>query len=201
MAASYRRLAGYPLARSTPVYRYTQGLPARVTMDDPALNVMTDLKRVKVVTVEPEASVDEAHHKMIIAEVRLLIVTDDADHVLGVITARDIMGEKPVHVTSRERVPRKDVQVHHIMTPRDHLDALEMADVLRARVGDVVTTLREASRQHALVIDRHEEHGDAVVRGIFSLTQIGTQLGVEIPVEGKVQSFAEIEALLAATSP
>lgn len=193
MSPAYNRLTSYQLEPHTPVHRYTQGLPEIVTMEHPATDVMTDLRRVKVVTAEPELGIDDALQKMWHTGVRLLIVTDASDHVLGLITARDIMGEKPVSYISRQRVSRRDILVEHIMTPREDIEALDMGDVERACVGDIVCTLQDAGRQHALVLERG---GDTAVRGIFSLTQIGHQLGVDIPAGGLVQSFAEIEALL-----
>ena len=196
MSKSYSRLNTVAVTLETPICRYNQGLPDKVSMDDPAVNVMSDFRKVKVVTVAPSVRIDDALQKMIHAEVRLLIVTDGQDHVLGLITARDIMGEKPVNYISRERVSRNEILVSHIMTPREEIEALSLADVYSHRVGDIVATLRESQRQHALVLDDDAQSGK-VIRGIFSITQIGRQLGVEIQATGLVQSFAEIEALLA----
>jgi hypothetical protein len=50
-------------------------------------------------------------------------------------------------------------------------------------VGNIVLTLKNANRQHALVVEPHEDaalSGAEIVRGIFSTTQIGKQLGMEI---------------------
>ncbi len=196
MSPLYSKLRSHLPHPDTPVYRFLQGLPEKVTMDDPALTVMTDLKRVKVVTMNPDQLIDEALQKMIHAEVRLLIVTTPQDTLLGLITARDIMGEQPVSYSSRERVPREAIQVSHIMTPRDEIDALNLEDVLGAKVGDIVVTLREAGRQHALVLEKDKETNTDILRGIFSITQIGRQLGVQIEATGKVQSFAELGRLL-----
>src|SRR5438034_1004549 len=66
-----------------------------------------------------------------------------------------------------------------------------MTDFTRARVGHVLETLRRAGRQHALVVER------AMVRGIFSISQIARQLGVSVPAGGEVAlTFSEIEAAL-----
>jgi hypothetical protein len=55
----------------------------------------------------------------------------------------------------------------------------------------VLETLRRAGRQHALVVER------AMVRGIFSISQIARQLGVSVPAGGEVAlTFSEIEAAL-----
>lgn len=197
MTARYESIPSHPVSDDVLVHRYRQGLPLRVTLEDPATDVMTDLRRVEAMTVSPETPMETALQKMIHAGVRLLIVVTPEDRVQGVVTARDILGEKPVQVVSGERITHGELQVQHVMTPRAELTVLDHFDVVVARVGDVVATLRESRRQHALVVE-HDEDRHEVLRGLFSLTQIGRQLGVEISAEGPVQSFAEIEKLLTA---
>lgn len=195
MSAQFARVASHPLGLARPPHRSAARPPApRVTVESPALEVMTDLRRVQVVTVEPDEKADVALQQMIHAGVRLLLVTSQADEVVGVLTARDVMGERPVKVASTERIPRDQVTVQHIMTPLEDLDALNLSDVRRARVGDIVVTLRAAGRQHSLVMEQTPE--GELVCGIFSVTQIGRQLGVEISPGGQAQSFAELAQLL-----
>ena len=45
------------------------------------------------------------------------------------------------------------VRFREAMTPADRLEAMDLDDVLHARVGDVIASLRVSGRQHALVID------------------------------------------------
>jgi len=168
-------------------------------MESSAVDVMTDLTRVKVFTVAPGTPINDALQKMIHAEVRLLIVTGPTDAVLGVVSADDIMGERPVSISVAERIPHNAVRVQQIMTPSDQIEALRMDDVADARVGDIVATLRDAGRQHAIVLDKDENSGQESLRGIFSVTQIARQLGVSIESDGKAQTFAELERVLYTT--
>jgi hypothetical protein len=83
---------------------------------------------------------------------------------------------------------------------------VELAAGEGARVGHVMEPLRRAGRQHALVVDtEHVAPRTALerplerpmVRGIFSLSQVARQLGVDAPQPGEVaRTFAEIEAAL-----
>ncbi|MEK8088306.1 CBS domain-containing protein [Thermithiobacillus plumbiphilus] len=196
MPGNYRVLQAGQLDKGISFYRYSLDLPKKVTADSPAVDVMTDLKRVTAVTVTPDTAIDQALQKMIHAEVRMLLVADWHLEVVGVITARDILGEKPVHFSSSERLPRDQILVEHIMTPQDEIQVLQMEDVLHARVGDVIQTLREAGRQHALVVEPDGPGKNQIIRGIFSTTQIGRQLGIEIEPSGAKQSFSELEAAL-----
>lgn len=202
MSKPYHALPSHRLHPQTSCHHYNQGLPEMVGLDNPATDAMTDLKRVKAITVDPATPIDTALQKMIYAEVRLLLVTNDSGGILGLITARDIMGEKPINHAARARIPHEAILVEYIMTPSEQIQVLRMGDVLRASVGDIILTLKEANRQHALVVEPAGEGmttGSEIVRGIFSTTQIGKQLGVEIQPTGKVQNFAELEALLGKT--
>ena len=83
-----------------------------------------------------------------------------------------------------------------MMTPQEILEVLDLAAVRAAKVGHVVATLRQAGRQHALVVE-HDGEGRQSVRGVFSATQIARQLGVAIPTSEVARTFSEIEAQLA----
>ena len=167
-----------------------------LTLDQPAELAMTDLRRVAAVAIHPDATLEAAQQRMVHAHVRMLLVTDAATELLGVVTARDLLGEKPIRVAVEDGVARDQLPVSRIMVPRERIQVLDWADVQHASIGDVVQTLRESGRQHALVV---QQGRPARVCGIFSATQIGRLLGVRIEASDKPQSFAEVEHLLAAT--
>jgi len=172
-----------------------QKLPARVRIDQPAVDVMTDLTRVSAVIIRPTDTIDEAHARMKQRGVRLLLVIDAERLVVGLITANDVLGEKPMRFVEANGVRHQDILVRDIMTPWQRLEALSMRSVEAAKIGHVVATLRQSGRQHALVTDR-----DGRIRGIFSATQIARQLGVDaqsVNPSEIAQTFAEIETLLA----
>lgn len=196
MPNPYKALTIYPLPPAATFLRPHQEMLKQVSLDHPALDVMTDLTQVSTLTVDPNVSMDDALQKMIHGGVRLLFVVSATQAILGVITARDIEGEKPIQFIHRTRVRRQDVLVRDVMTAADELDVLRMEDVEKARVGDVVATLKGVGRQHALVAEQSRASGTQAIRGIFSLTQIGRQLGVVIETHEVMRTFARIEALL-----
>jgi CBS domain-containing protein len=167
---------------------------ARVRADSAAIEVMTDLRRVTAATIDAATPIGEANQAMIQRGVRSLIVTDGR-RVLGVITATDVLGEKPVQVSQARNLRHAEVLVQDIMTPADRLDVIELSNVLHAQVGHVVATLKHSSRQHALVVD-WDDMGQQRIRGIFSATQIARQLGVTVNLPGIATTFAEIEAAI-----
>jgi len=174
-------------------YWYAKHLRA----DSPAIEAMTDLRKVTAATIDAGASLTRANQTMVARGVRLLLVVDDQRAVVGLITARDTMGEKPVK-TLRERGGKHgELTVADLMVPRNAIDVLDISAVERAEVGHVVVTLKEVGRQHALVVEKDVLSGEEVLRGIFSATQIGRLVGTTIHTFEIAHTFAEIEGELA----
>lgn len=196
MLRNYTALPANALLTDVGYAQPTQAVPDRVTLESPAAEVMTDLTRVAAVIILGGDSVDEAHRRMIQRGVRLLLVVDQERRILGVITANDVLGEKPVQTAVERGIRREEVLVRDVMTPRERLQVLDMEQLRGAKVGHVVETLKAAGRQHALVTDR-DEQGRQRLRGIFSATQVARQLGVAIQTSVVANTFSEIESLLA----
>jgi CBS domain len=178
----------------------------RVTPEAPAVQVMTDLTRVTPATIRPQAPLAGANQFMITRGVRLLLVADDQENVLGVITASDILSERPMRVAIERGLRRDELTVADVMTPAEQVEVIDYADVAPARVGHVLETLRRAGRQHALVVDFDEQPSRrplepptrrTMVRGIFSISQIARQLGVAVEPGAEVaRTFSEIESAI-----
>jgi CBS-domain-containing membrane protein len=176
MSKEYSQLSAQPFKVGANFCRPSQALPERVNLDDSATQVMTDLKRVAVVNVRAKTPMDKANAKMIRYGVRTLLVLDDTDKVVGLVTASDILGEKPINFLRTMGGTHADIMVRDIMTIARDLEVLSMKDVSNAKVGEVVTTLKKMARQHALVVEENID-GTQTVRGLFSSTQIARQLG------------------------
>lgn len=189
----YSPLASHPLKANTSFARPTQKLPERVTLDDPALSVMTDLKVVSVINVRAKASMDSANARMIRYGVRMLLVLDDTDKIAGLITATDILGDKPIRFLQHMGGTHADIQVRDVMTTPRELEVMKLPDVAGAKVGQIVASLKQAKRQHAIVVEEGSD-GSQVVCGLFSATQIARQLGIQAQAGDITQTFARIEA-------
>jgi len=157
--------------------------PELVKLDSPAAAVMTNFKVVHPITTRPEVPIDVALNKMKTSGIRLLFVMNDADQIIGLITAKDIMGERPIQITQQMRVPRADITVAAVMTPQPDICALDAHAVRDARVGDIVETLRTQERQHALVVETHKATQSQRVIGMFSTSQISKLLGNNVTPE------------------
>ncbi len=189
---SYNRLGSHVTFMRPP-----QRLPERVTSESPAVDVMTDLTKVAAVTIGPCGTLENANERMIASGVRLLLIIDQRNEILGIITATDLVGERPMQYLQEVGGKREDIYVRDIMTPADQLEVIYMVDVNNATVGDIVETLKRVGRQHALVVDL-DDNKKQVVRGIFSTKQMGKQLGLNIELTEVARTFAELEQALIA---
>ncbi len=197
---NYEALNYSTLKAETTYHRPLQVLPERVTASSPATDVMTDFTKVAAITMGPCATINAAEQRMIASNVRLLLVTEQSNKILGIITANDIQGDRPIKYLQKiGGGKREEIYLQDIMTPADQLDVLRMSDVQKVMVGDIVETMKCVGRQHALVVDE-DANGQQTLRGIFSTKQISRQLGIEIDTAEIARTFAEIDEALRASA-
>lgn len=169
---------------------------SNVTATSPAISVMTDLRLVTAATIGPEATLADATRNMIFRNVRMLLVTAPDQAVLGLITVVDVQGERPMKRLHERGGTHAELRVSDVMTPTEDIDVLDIKDILRAEVGHIVASLMAWGRQHALVAERDAATGATRIRGIFSATQIGRQLGIAVQPFDLARTFAEVERAL-----
>lgn len=197
MSEQYNALPYSSLNNGSTYHRPPQRLPERVTADSAATDVMTDFTKVAAITMGPCATLSAAEQRMIASAVRLLLVTDQSNAILGIITSTDLHGDRPLKYLQEVGGKREDIFLRDIMTPADKLEVLYMVDVENAKVGHIVQTMKRVGRQHALVVDLDDDKHQ-MVRGIFSTKQISKQLGVNIDTTEVAKTFAELEMALTA---
>ncbi|MGZ3238207.1 MAG: CBS domain-containing protein [Burkholderiaceae bacterium] len=191
----YRALSQSKLKAGAAYHLPDLTMPSHVSINSPAVDVMTDLRHTAAVTTTLDTFIDDANREMISHGVRTLLAIDDQRHVVGIVTSTDILGEKPMQITHERGIRHAEIMVRDVMTPAHRLEVIDLQAVLNAKVGDVQETLRRARRQHALVVD--QEIGELhMVRGIFSATQIARQLDIAPSPPETGDTFAEIETAI-----
>ena len=121
-----------------------------------------------------------ALRKMKVAGVRLLLVPDVEDNIIGIITATDILGDLPLRKGQELEMPHHDLHVDMIMTPLEEMLAVDMVTVRDARVGHIISTLRNHERQHMLVVEIDRMTQQHMIRGLFSTSQISKLVSHDI---------------------
>jgi CBS domain-containing protein len=171
-----------------------------VTLDAPALSVMTDLSRVKAATVAPGTQLRQAEQAMIYLGVRMLFVVSAMPAIEGLVTTTDLHGDRQMRLVHERGVHWDELTVADVMTERAMLDAIPFAAMRTASVGDLVATLKRFGRNHLLVVepaDAQAQLQSPRVRGVISRSQIERQTGQAIDITPIAITFAEIERALA----
>ena len=192
MLNKYDPLPSLPLASNVKLKIEKLNPPQRVTLDSPAHLVMTDFAITPAASIEPGALVDSANEYMRRRGIRSLLVVDAHEVVIGIITATDILGETAVQFAHDNGIRRSEIRVIDLMTSREQLDIIEYDSLMAMRVGHVVATVKQAGHQH-LLVGQPGPAGERI-RGMFSLTQVARQLGIDIQPNTFAKTFAEVEA-------
>jgi CBS domain-containing protein len=178
--------AGISVAQTSP------SPTAAVTLDSPALDVMTDLTQVRAATTHPTTTLRQAEQIMIHQGVRMLFVVSEMPSLEGLITTTDLRGDRLVRAAQQRLARYEELCVADAMTPLSMLDAIGYEVLQRARVGNLIATLKKHGRNHLLVIEAASGSAPERVRGVISRAQIERQLGTAVEVPEIAHNFAEI---------
>jgi CBS domain-containing protein len=139
---------------------------------DPALSVMTDFRERSSVTVPETLSIDSALEHMKHTGVRCAFAIDESQRlVVGLITAYDIMGEKPMRHMRLTSTPRAQVLVKDLMVRLNDWRVAQVKQVERHTVADVAHLFDETLVTHIVVVES-DDSGVERLRGILSAAKV-----------------------------
>ena len=187
---TFRLPPGISLAQASPSHT------SEVTLESPALDVMTDLTQVKAATIQPDATLEQAEQTMIYQGVRMLFVVSDMPELEGLITSTDLRGERQMRLVHARQLRFDEMRVADVMTELGWLDAIEFGHMRSATVGNMIATLKRVGRNHLLVVQVATSSTPLRVRGVVSRAQIERQLGTVIDITEIASNFSEVERAL-----
>jgi CBS domain-containing protein len=144
---------------------------------DPATSVMTDFRERASVTLNDADKVDAALEHMKHAGVRCAFVVNGAARVVGLITAYDILSEKPTLQAQLAGTARADVQVREIMTNMADCRVIDIRLLEQSRVADVHQLFLESRLTHIPVMETGEAN-EQRLRGLLSASKVRRLLGL-----------------------
>lgn len=165
-----------------------------LSLDDPAIAVMTDHRLQQAQLINAERSLDRAKRQMAESHSNMLLINDGEDGIAGIVTSADITGEKAILYAKNSGKKREDIHVRHLMTRVEDIPALTIQEVLDAKIGDVLHTLNEIGSEYVLVT--MQEHGKAAIRGVFSARTIARSLKIFFDPSPAARTFAEFTKAL-----
>src|SRR3954471_4007736 len=154
------------LQHSTSIAQTEPPQPEAVTLDSPALAVMTDLTKVKAATTSPATTLRQAEQLMIHQGVRMLFVVSEMPSLEGLITSTDLHGDRAMRIVQQRGVRYDELSVADVMVARASLDAIDLEQMKAATVRNVVATLKKFGRNHLLVVEGGSAQAQQRVRGV-----------------------------------
>ena len=166
------------------------------SLNDPALSLLTDLHHGPCVVARQDDGLDETLHLMQRAGVRMVFVSGANADLVGLCTADDLLGERPVLRASVHHVPHDELRVADVMTPVTQWDTIDLVEVRTAKLGEVAATMHDHGLRY-LIVTQHKDD-KVVLRGLFSARRLEQALDTKIESDLHSRSFAELEQVLAA---
>jgi CBS domain-containing protein len=143
-----------------------------VCATDPALSVMIDFRSRASVTVSEIAHLNEALGHMKHTGVRCAFVIDEKkDAVVGMLTAYDILGEKPQQHMRFTGISHDNVLVKDIMQKISDWRVTDIKDIEQSTVEDVLEIFNETGVTHLPVMETTESN-EQRLRGLLSFAKV-----------------------------
>ncbi|MBE2259950.1 MAG: hypothetical protein H6942_07055 [Candidatus Accumulibacter sp.] len=196
MPDSYFKLLPWTrLRRGVPCYLPKPASRPSVDVNSPALEVMIDFRRLTPVTIARDASLDEANRVMTLCKAHYLLVSD-GQQLLGIVTEAGTRGHRPLATAHAKGIRPGELVVGDVMINKhDDAEVMHLKDVVGAKVGNVVATLKELATPNCLVVE-HDENDNHVLCGVFLLAQIERQLGRDPQTDEVAHTFSQVVSSL-----
>lgn len=158
-----------------------------MTLASPAIDFFTDFRYVKPLIIDSDIPIDQVEALMCQVHVHLKIVINRDNEIIGLISHKDLVGERPIQIEARQKISRSEIVVSDIMTPIKALKALRYSELVDTKISDVLEALKEEHASHFLVIDDES----SFICGLISTSDIMQKLDLtNLKIEGN--SFKSI---------
>ncbi len=176
-------------------YIYPPHLPEVVHLEDPVDTIMVNFSFTRPQLISDKAPIDEASDKLKNTRHHVLLVHNDNDYAVGLLSSEDTLGEKPLHIIREKKIKREHILTKMLMQPLQNLASFTLESLRHAKVGDIIKTLHELKQHNALVVKDCPNHeGQRVIYGLFALSSISKQLGKDVMSGlGEAQSIAQLK--------
>ena len=168
-------------------------IPEVIHLDDPALMVMVDFTHGRPATVCAQEPITDALLEMKASSAHALLVIDEDEIVLGVISSEDIQGELPYQIMQEKRIKRSEIPVQQVMCKIEDITAFHMDSLRHKKVGDVLETFKIKKQHYALVISQKHTEDTPILCGLFSASQMSRGMGGDISELTEPDSIIDLQ--------
>lgn len=168
----------------------TKALPD-VTLFSSALDVLFDYRSVPPLTLDPNVTAEAAEIAMLYSHTNLQLVSDGQQNLVGIISLRDISGDKMLATAVAMGMSRQDLTVRDLMTPVASLPYVRYETLSRATVSDLVNILESRQQRYLVVVDQEEQ-----LCGLICANEIARLLGRELNILPVAHHFGDVFSAL-----
>lgn len=101
MSKNYETLSTIPLNADSS-YLPPSNLPEVVHLEDPALAAMFECKVNQIFAISPNALITHALIEMEVSDAHLLLVVDEQDKIVGIVSTEHILGEETIKLIQKK---------------------------------------------------------------------------------------------------
>lgn len=152
-------------------------LPELTHIDDAALDMLIDYQYQKAVVINQHESIETALVEMKASDTHMLLVQNKNSELVGLISSKSILGEKPFQIMQERQIKHSEIQVCMMMLPLEDILALNYDSLQHAKIGHLIETFKSTKRHYAIAIQRKSDSHETVIRGYFSASRISKSLG------------------------
>jgi signal-transduction protein with cAMP-binding, CBS, and nucleotidyltransferase domain len=153
------------------------GLPELVHLKDSAKSIFIDFTKVMPVLVTPQTTIDAALYEMHAKQVQMLLIQEQGN-VVGLISQEDLLSERPIQLMHEKNLTRAETTIDLLMKPRHEILVIDATHLQTAQVGHIINTIKQNATQYIFVIEEVDDKH--LIKGLFSASQIGKQLHIDI---------------------
>lgn len=169
-----------------------------LSLDDNAISVLSDYRLEQAPHCHNDLSLDTAMRKMQKVGTNILLVCNDAQQIIGLISSADISGEKPIQYVKDTGKKRDQIKIKHLMTNIEDIPAISTQDAISAQIGDILSTLNSVASEYILVTT--QEYNSTAIRGVFSARVIAKSLNIFFDPSPAAKSFMDYTKALHGTA-
>lgn len=164
----------------------------QINLHSPALSIVTDFTEQTPQVIDSDTAAVALESLMKHSHVKMKIVLDKHQQFAGIVTLADLTEQRILQKVA-SGIERHELTAQDFMQPKTALQSFDYAQLVNARVGDVVETLKDNGQHHCLVTDR----GAHEIRGVISVSDIARTLRLPLDIYAQ-PSFSALSRILAA---
>jgi len=172
-------------------------MPSVVHLNNPAYDILLDFHQTTPLSIAQNECMFHARQMMEASDLHIILVTDDENNLMGLLSLEDVLSKKTVKMIEKARVKRKSVLVKTVMTPLNKVPAISYQLLQYAKVGNIIKTLQVYKSNYAIVVASDSESAKEVVCGLFLASKISKQLGENIRfTQDAAHTLLELQEML-----